>query len=169
MNTVVPREDLDTATDELVEKLLDKFPEKTRYTRQQLNFWRDLSWALTIGHGRDWLAIHNTSPETREGVQAFLEKRPPDYASLRERWAEDRAPEWIDGLRPSEERPIPSEVRARPRPKRPVTKAAQRPTRKPEASRKPGPKSKLKSKLASKPKPSGKPRAESRGKRRGSR
>jgi len=169
VNTVVPREDLDSATDELVEKLLDKFPEKTRYTRQQLNFWRDLSWALTIGHGRDWLAIHNTSPETREGVQAFLEKRPPDYGSIRERWAEDRAPEWIDGLRPSEERPIPSEVRARPRPKRPVAKPAKRPTRKPGASRKPGPKSKLKSKLASKPKPSGNPRAESRGKRRGSR
>jgi hypothetical protein len=80
--------------------LIAKCPEKTRYTKQQLNFWRDLSWHLTVGHGRDWLAIHNTSPETWEGVQAFAQKRPPDYASLRRRWAEDQAPEWLEGKVP---------------------------------------------------------------------
>ncbi|HJW89461.1 MAG TPA: enoyl-CoA hydratase-related protein, partial [Anaerolineales bacterium] len=97
VNWVTPRAELDAKVDEIVDKLIAKFPEKTRYTKQQLNFWRDLSWHLTIGHGRDWLAIHNTSPETWEGVQAFAEKRLPDYASLRRRWAEDQAPEWLDG------------------------------------------------------------------------
>jgi enoyl-CoA hydratase/carnithine racemase len=100
VNWVVPRAELDTKVDELVEKLKAKFPEKTRYTKQQLNFWRDLSWHSTIGHGRDWLAIHNTSPETWEGVQAFNEKRPPDYDAIRRRWAEDGAPEWLDGEKP---------------------------------------------------------------------
>src|SRR3990172_8341361 len=71
LNYVVPRSQLDQTVDELVAKLIAKLPEKTRYTKQQLNFWRDLSWHLTIGHGRDWLAIHTTSPETWEGVQAF--------------------------------------------------------------------------------------------------
>jgi enoyl-CoA hydratase/carnithine racemase len=104
VNYVVPRAELDAKVDELVEKLLAKFPEETRYTKQQLNFWRDLSWSLTIGHGRDWLAIHNTSPETREGVRSFLEKRPPDYAEIRRRWAEDEAPEWPEG-HPPEEKP----------------------------------------------------------------
>jgi enoyl-CoA hydratase/carnithine racemase len=100
VNYVVPREGLDQAVDELVAKLLAKFPEKTRYTKQQLNFWRDLSWNLTIGHGRDWLSIHNTSPETREGVRSFQEKRAPDYAEIRRRWAEDDRPEWPGGELP---------------------------------------------------------------------
>lgn len=100
VNYVVPRSELDACVDELVAKLRAKFPEKTRYTKQQLNFWRDLSWHLTIGHGRDWLAIHNTSPETWEGVRSFAQKRPPDYAALRRRWAEDQAPEWLEGRIP---------------------------------------------------------------------
>lgn len=100
VNWVVPRRELDAKVDEIARKLTEKLPEKTRYTKQQLNFWRDLSWHLTIGHGRDWLAIHNTSPETWEGVRAFNEKRKPDYAEIRRRWAEDRAPEWLDGERP---------------------------------------------------------------------
>jgi enoyl-CoA hydratase/carnithine racemase len=102
VNWVVPRPLLDVKVDDIVAKLLQKFPEKTRYTKQQLNFWRDLSWHLTIGHGRDWLAIHNTSPETWEGVRAFGEKRLPDYAEIRRRWSEDEAPEWLDGKIPAD-------------------------------------------------------------------
>lgn len=105
VNWVVPREDLDNKVAEIVQKLLAKFPEKTRYTKQQLNFWRDLSWHLTIGHGRDWLAIHNTSPETWEGVRSFNEKRPPNYTEIRRRWAEDDAPEWPQGEIPEDNRP----------------------------------------------------------------
>jgi enoyl-CoA hydratase/carnithine racemase len=104
VNWVEPRAKLDARVDEIVEKLIAKFPEKTRYTKQQLNFWRDLSWHLTIGHGREWLAIHNTSPETWEGVRAFDEKRLPDYAEIRRRWAEDQAPEWLNGEVPDGDR-----------------------------------------------------------------
>jgi enoyl-CoA hydratase/carnithine racemase len=100
VNWVVPRAQLDEKVNEIVAKLVAKLPEKTRYTKQQLNFWRDLSWHLTIGHGRDWLSIHNTSPETWEGVRAFEEKRLPNYAEIRRRWAEDDAPEWLDGKIP---------------------------------------------------------------------
>jgi enoyl-CoA hydratase/carnithine racemase len=95
VNWVVSRAELDQKVDEITQKLVAKFPEKTRYTKQQLNFWRDLSWHLTIGHGRDWLAIHNTSPETWEGVRSFNEKREPDYSKIRSRWTEDESPEWI--------------------------------------------------------------------------
>ncbi len=97
VNQVVPRDQLDAAVAAMAQKLIDKFPEIMRYTRQQLNFWRDLSWHLTIGHARDWLAIHNMSPETLEGVTAFAEKRPPDYESLRQRAEADQSPEYPHG------------------------------------------------------------------------
>lgn len=97
VNWVVPRDELDTKVDEIVTKLVAKFPEKTRYTKQQLDFWRNLSWHLTIGHGRDWLAIHNTSPETWEGVRSFKQKRKPDYEEIRRKWAQDEGPEWLAG------------------------------------------------------------------------
>lgn len=97
VNRVVPRERLDDAVLEIAEKLYRKLPENTRYTKQQLNFWRELSWHLTIGHMRDWLTIHAGSPETAEGVRAFHEKRPPDYDEIRRRWAEDESPEYDHG------------------------------------------------------------------------
>jgi len=102
VNWTVPRPELDAKVDEITQKLIHKFPEKTRYTKQQLNFWRDLSWHLTIGHGRDWLSIHNTSPETWEGVRSFNQKREPDYLAIRRRWLEDQAPEWLDGEIPED-------------------------------------------------------------------
>ncbi len=84
VNQVVPRSQLDAAVDAMAAKLIDKMPECLRYAKQQLNFWRDLSWHLTIGHARDWLAIHNLSPEVAEGMRAFVEKRPVDYTGMRE-------------------------------------------------------------------------------------
>jgi enoyl-CoA hydratase/carnithine racemase len=97
VNRVVPRSQLDEAVAAMVDHLLAKFPEIVRYTKQQLNFWRDLSWALTIGHTRDWLSLHAGSPETIEGVRAFAEKRRPDYESLRRKAEADLSPEYPHG------------------------------------------------------------------------
>ncbi len=87
VNQVVPRSQLDAAVDAMCEKLVNKLPECTRYTKQQLNFWRDLSWSLTVGHAREWLALHNLSPEVHEGINAFVEKRPVDYTEVRKQQA----------------------------------------------------------------------------------
>ncbi len=97
VNQVAPRAQLDEAVNEMARKLIAKFPEIMRYTRQQLNFWKDFSWHMTIGHARDWLAIHNTSPEVLEGVSAFAEKRRPDYDLLHDRAEENRSPEYPHG------------------------------------------------------------------------
>ena len=83
INQVVPMRKLDSAVDELAEKLVTKMPESMSYTRQQMNFWRDLSWGLTIGHLRDWLTIHTGSTEVVEGITSFAAKRKVDYRKLR--------------------------------------------------------------------------------------
>lgn len=88
---------LDKAVEEMANKLIDKFPECTRYTKQQVNFWKDLSWYMTIGHARDWLSVHFASPETREGMFSFVEKRPTDYRRLRKLAAEGKSPEFLWG------------------------------------------------------------------------
>jgi enoyl-CoA hydratase/carnithine racemase len=80
---VVQRAALDSTVAELAESLRRKLPETIRYTKAQLNWWRDLVWAQTITHARDWLAVHSGSDETREAVAAFHAKRDPDYLSLR--------------------------------------------------------------------------------------
>jgi enoyl-CoA hydratase/carnithine racemase len=97
VNQVVPRPQLDAAVDVMAEKLYRKLPEALRYTKQQINTWRDFIWGITIGHARDWLSLHNTAPETHEGERAFTEKRRPDYAGLRQKYAEDLSPEYFWG------------------------------------------------------------------------
>ncbi len=85
INEVVPYAKLDEAVLALAEKLRDKLPECTRYTKQQLNFWRDFSWSMTIGHARDWLTLHADSAEVRAGLEAFSKKENIDYNAIRHR------------------------------------------------------------------------------------
>jgi len=83
VSRVVPRAQLDATVSALAAQLRTKLPETVRYTKTQLNWWRDLVWSQTVGHARDWLAVHSGSEETREAVAAFHAKRAPDYAGLR--------------------------------------------------------------------------------------
>jgi enoyl-CoA hydratase/carnithine racemase len=75
VNRAVPAAELDRTVDELVESLARKLPQTIRYTKHQLNFWRDLAWHQTVGHARDWLTLHAGDDETRGAVEAFLERR----------------------------------------------------------------------------------------------
>ena len=97
VNQVVPAAKLDEAVDVLCRKLLEKFPECLRYTKQQTNFWKDLAWHQTIGHAREWLSLHFATREPYEGMRAFVEKRPADYAGIRKSLAEGGAPEFLWG------------------------------------------------------------------------
>ncbi|MCZ7574071.1 MAG: enoyl-CoA hydratase/isomerase family protein [Ardenticatenaceae bacterium] len=90
-------EKLDETVNTLVQKLLQQFPECTRYTKQQVNFWKDLSWHQTIGHARDWLALHYTSYEPWEGMRAFVEKRPAQYMKMRQLAADNGSSEFVWG------------------------------------------------------------------------
>lgn len=95
VNQVVSRDKLDEAVNALCKKLLDKFPECARYTKQQVNFWKDLAWHQTIGHAREWLSLHFASLEPYEGMTSFVEKRPPAYGGIRKQMAEGK---WTETL-----------------------------------------------------------------------
>lgn len=97
VNQVVPSADLDEAVAAMAGKLVDKFPECLRYTKQQTNFWKDLAWSQTIGHARDWLALHYTSLEPYEGMHAFVEKRRPGHLDVRQRAARGGSSEFVWG------------------------------------------------------------------------
>ena len=74
VNWAVPAAELDAKVDEVVEKLAAKLPQTTRYAKQQLNFWRDLSWHGTVGHARDWLALSMLNDEAQDAIRRFLER-----------------------------------------------------------------------------------------------
>jgi hypothetical protein len=88
---------LDEAVAALAAKLVERFPECTRYTKEQVNFWKGLAWHQTIGHARDWLSVHFTTAEPFEGMRAFVEKRRPRIQRIREKAAEGGAPEFLWG------------------------------------------------------------------------
>jgi enoyl-CoA hydratase/carnithine racemase len=74
VNWVVPAAELDAKVDEVAEKLAAKLPETTRYAKQQLNWWRDVSWHETVGHARDWLALSMLNDEAKEAIERFLSR-----------------------------------------------------------------------------------------------
>ncbi len=97
VNKVVPRAELDAAVNELCQKLVEKFPECLRYTKTQVDFWKDLAWHGTIRHAQDWLALHFASLEPGEGMTAFVQKRQPGYLRLRELAADGGSSEFLWG------------------------------------------------------------------------
>ncbi len=97
VNRVVPREKLDDTVEEIAQHCIDKFPECTRYTKQQLNYWKETAWHATIGHARDWLSLHFTSAEPYEGMTAFVEKRKAGYRHLRDLAASGGSSEFVWG------------------------------------------------------------------------
>ena len=74
VNRAVPAAELDAAVDYYVERLAVKLPQTIRYTKQQLNWWRDISWHETVGHARDWLAMSMLGDEAKEAIRGFLAK-----------------------------------------------------------------------------------------------
>ena len=82
---------LDEVVADQCEQIVNKFSECTRYTKAQVNYWKDAAWHATMGHARDWLSIHYTSLEPYEGMTAFVEKRKTDYAGMRDRAADPNA------------------------------------------------------------------------------
>src|SRR5262249_43173875 len=71
----VPSAALDGRVAEGRAKLAQKLPQTVRYTKPQLNWWRDISWHETVGHARDWLALSMLGDEARDAITKFLERK----------------------------------------------------------------------------------------------
>jgi enoyl-CoA hydratase/carnithine racemase len=97
VNRIVPRARLDDEVQAMAEKCLNTFPECTRYTKQQVNYWKESAWFATIGHARDWLSTHFTTLEPYEGMQAFVEKRKIDFKEVRGRATSGGSTEFLWG------------------------------------------------------------------------
>jgi len=74
VNWAVPADELDAKVDSVVENLVRKLPQTTRYAKQHLNFWKDLAWHETINHVRDWLALSMATDEPKAAIERFVKK-----------------------------------------------------------------------------------------------
>jgi enoyl-CoA hydratase/carnithine racemase len=74
VNWAVPEAELDAKVDEVAGKLAAKLPQTTRYAKQQLNWWRDVSWHETVGHAREWLALSMLGDEAQDAIRRFLDR-----------------------------------------------------------------------------------------------
>lgn len=82
VNAVVPHEELYSETRRWCEELLDLSPQSLRLAKLNLNFESDLLYP-SFTHGSGLLAFMWGSEQTREGMNAFREKRKPDFRRFR--------------------------------------------------------------------------------------
>jgi enoyl-CoA hydratase/carnithine racemase len=83
VNDVVPYKQLDDAIAALCRKLIDRFPQSTQNTREQLSYWKDLPWNSFAVEAHAAIAGQFAGREASEGMRALVEKREVDYASFR--------------------------------------------------------------------------------------
>ncbi len=82
INKVVPKAQLRKATEEWCERLKSFSPQSLRATKKSLNYESDELYA-SWQHGMELLAHIWGSEESLEGMNAFLEKRKPDFQKFR--------------------------------------------------------------------------------------
>jgi enoyl-CoA hydratase/carnithine racemase len=83
VNRVVPAAGLADAVDELLAGILAAGPEAIRRQKALIVRWRPADLATAVRDGIDAFAAAYTTAEPREGLSAFLEKRPPRFAERR--------------------------------------------------------------------------------------
>jgi dihydroxynaphthoic acid synthetase len=77
-NVAVPKESLDDEVDKWVEELLTKSPTALRLAKMSLNQGSDLMTGAVM-QGMESVRFYHQTEESREGMRAFLGKRPADF------------------------------------------------------------------------------------------
>lgn len=96
INRVVPKNKLDEETQKWCEGLIERSGQTIRQTKKSLNHDSDTLYA-SWQHGMELLAHVWGSDESMEGMNAFLEKRKPDFQQFREK-RKDNVESYLDGL-----------------------------------------------------------------------
>ena len=79
VNRVVPVDELDAAVDELVASLADKSPLTMRLGRESFFRALEMSADEALDYLQAMLTVTSASEDAREGITAFIEKRPPKW------------------------------------------------------------------------------------------
>lgn len=79
VNRVVPRAELDAAALQLASELAEKSPEALRLGKYVFYATADMSYADALTFGRSLRPQFMLTDDLREGVNAFLEKRKPNW------------------------------------------------------------------------------------------
>ena len=79
VNRVVAAEDLSVALDAIVNKILAGAPAAIRLQKELMIRWRSTDLATAVEYGVNAFAVSYASPDAREGLRAFLEKRAPRW------------------------------------------------------------------------------------------
>jgi len=79
VNRVVPDDRLRAAVDELAAAILAGGPEAIRLQKELIVRWRDADLATAVRYGISAFATAYATGEPREGMNAYLEKRRPNF------------------------------------------------------------------------------------------
>ena len=82
VNKVVPPDELEKEAEAWGRELLQKAPTALAFLKASFNADTDHVAGITA-IARHALDLYYHTEESREGVQAFLEKRPPDFSKFR--------------------------------------------------------------------------------------
>jgi enoyl-CoA hydratase len=79
VNRVAPRAELAQVTEGLVTRILDCAPTAVRLQKELIIRWRNTDLRTAVEYGINAFAQAYTTPEPREAMQAFLDKRRPRF------------------------------------------------------------------------------------------
>jgi enoyl-CoA hydratase/carnithine racemase len=77
VNYVVPAAELDAKLDWLLQRIIDKSPTGLKLGKQALQAMDNLSLSEGLGYAEVMLPVLSSTPDAKEGMQAFREKRQP--------------------------------------------------------------------------------------------
>jgi 1,4-dihydroxy-2-naphthoyl-CoA synthase len=82
INKAVPDDKLEEETLAWCNRILEMSPQSLSVAKVSLNFETDLMYASFV-HGAEMLRLVYDGEEIKEGMNAFLEKRKPDFGKFR--------------------------------------------------------------------------------------